>query len=337
MGDKLSMDALKERVDDGGDTEVADNAPNGAAVNMRPESVIYFDEIVDFGFTGDLQATQNILGTGDQRPGNFVVTLKNPEVGGGDCYQSTDPTQSAEYKLVGDHNVEPDYDSNGDVNGIKYGIGGGTTFNGELVDDFEHDTIEVYLGGGMGIYVGMTLDAFGGGPSVANGLIEYGNEEHAKAVRAAPLLRDDMEGRGGAIMARLADDGGENPAFLGTVFANGEDYSEIVPITDTDHEGYSEAVEDRYVAEAQWSSGESDSDVSLADATDDLSLPTGSEETTYSELSEEWKVFVDSVADQGVDSFEDDIGDVAADFADENDIEMDLDPDDLASIVESIN
>jgi hypothetical protein len=360
MSNDLSVDALKDRVDDGvgTDSTVDEAVQNAAVTNIRPESVIYFEEVVDIGFAGDKNKTQNIKGS-EGLPGNIAITLREPSLEGGDLYRSTDPSQSAEYKAVGDHNVEPDYDSNGDVNGIKYGIGGGTTFNAELVDDFDEEYITVYVGGTLGIRLGRVLDTYGSPSSMEGGLVEYGSDdgEYATAIRSEPVLRNDMEGHSGAIMAHLPDSDNSNPPFFGTVFQNGErsdatrsssdgsdggdDYTPLSPIADTDHEGYDgDAVRSRYTAEPRWSTGSNGtggaSPSSNGGSVMDLSLPTGEAGAvpSYSDFDAEWQMFIDSVSSEGLESFDADLGSIAAEFADENDLGMDVDIEGMRTVVE---
>jgi len=343
MSNDLSVDALKDRVDDdvGTDSTVDEAVQNAAVTNIRPESVIYFEEVVDIGFAGDKNKTQNIKGS-EGLPGNIAITLREPSLEGGDLYRSTDPSQSAEYKAVGDHNVELDYDSNGDVNGIKYGIGGGTTFNAELVDDFDDEYITVYVGGTLGIRLGRVLDTYGSPSAMEGGLVEYGSDDgdYATAIRSEPVLRNDMEGHSGAIMAHLPDSDNPNPPFFGTVFQNGDDYTPLNPIGDTDHEGYDDnAVRSRYTAEAQWSTGSNGAggvSPSNGGSDMDLSLPTGEAGAvpSYSDFDAEWQMFIDSVSSEGLDSFDADLGSIAAEFADENDLDMDVDIEGMRTVVE---
>ena len=341
MSSDLSVDALKDRVDDdvgsSTDSTVDEVVQNAAVTNIRPESVIYFEEIVDLGFAGDKNETQNIKGS-EGLPGNIAVTLREPSLEGGNLYRSTDPSQSAEYKAVGDHNVEPDYDSNGDVNGIKYGIGGGTTFNSELVEDFDDEYITVYVGGTLGIRLGRVLDTYGSPSSMEGGLVEYGTDDgdYATAIRSEPVLRSDMEGHSGAIMAHLPDSDNPNPPFFGTVFKNGDDYTPLNPIGDTDHDGYDDnAVRSRYTAEAQWSTGSNSASSSSDGGSNiDLSLPTDNG-VSYDDFDPEWQMFIDSVASEGLDSFDTELGELAAEFADENDLHMDIDIEGMRTVVES--
>lgn len=81
----MSFDAIdNEAESESSSTNEYSDAPR---LGMQPRSAIK-GEIVSVGFTGNPYATQNVKGAAQDDVGDFVFTLKNPEVMLGDCFQA---------------------------------------------------------------------------------------------------------------------------------------------------------------------------------------------------------------------------------------------------------
>jgi len=302
------------------ETEVAEEIQNAPSLNVRPEIALYFEEIADIGFTGNLDDEQNLKGeptTGFG--GSLALTLRNPSVSGGTLWKSTKDGQSSDYKLFGSETSEV-WEVQGSQVGVEYGT---NNFEGEAVDDFEEDYVTLYLGGGLGEYVLTRLDIFGGVGAEPpydepTGVMEYAPDgsDVENAVRRQPALRADMQGRGGAIMVEVGDNNG---AFLGSVFGEyetedgGSTYSELEQIDSTENDGYLDTSE-LYCGDFAWAdfdgeatddsderaanSESTDDDVEDVDDVDDLTMNFSDDDsgpTSYDDLDDAWKQFVDEI------------------------------------------
>lgn len=312
------------------ETTIPEEVQNAPSVNIRPESAISYDEIVSFGFTGEVNDEQNLKGKPTSGyGGSIVVTVRNPSVSGGQLWKSTDETQSADYRLVGPETTSLDtreIDGEEHTLGIEYGK---YSFDAEQIEEFDVEYVTLYFNGGLGEYIARRLDA-GGGFSYADDtvdadfdepvpLMEYPSDDSdlEGAVRRQPILRGDHT-NGGAIMFEVNG----NDAFLGTVFMEDDDGEYIDLDTDIidsmDHDGYLDT-SDVYIGNFAWEDhGESEdesrsatekSEVSsessatsddTVDDTDELTMDfdDGSDDVVYADLDENWQTFIDNAVSQ---------------------------------------
>jgi len=299
-----NIDALKESAkaargdDKNADTssEVPERVQNAPRMHIRPEVVLYFDEILDVGFTGDVNDTQNLRGEPTNGyGGSIAVTFENPRIGDGNLYRSTDEDQATDYKFFGDATSKP-WELNGETVGVKYDS---NTFEGELIDEFDTDVVTVYFNGPLGEFIAKTLDCAGGftvdGYTDPIGVMEYDPQNNYKgAVRARPILRPDMEGRAGALLVEADEDG----PFQGTVFRFDDegDFDPLSYIDAQDHPAYRNKADAVYIGELAFDhsgDGASDDapdedttvedelDTSAFDAVTDDSSSTAAPTTSY--------------------------------------------------------
>jgi len=357
---KSSTDTSDASTDD--NEELPEEVQNAPRVNVRPEVMISFDEIVEIGFTGDVTDRQNLRGEPTNGfGGSIALTVRNPSVGGGNLWKSTDEDQSADYKLYG---WETSSEWTETVNGTEATLGvsyDDKNFNGDHVADFEEEYVTVYLNGGLGQYIVTRLDAAGGFVVDDNeyeepfGLFEHPPDESdaQSAIRRDPLLRADMDGRAGALMVEQGDSG----AFVGSIFGEFDGEYGIIedPIESMDHEGYRDTsvayrgeltfdhdTEQR--ASAVDSDGATDDsateDGETPDSIDDLTMDIGSDDdTSYADLDGNWQTFVDRLI-EAIDNGDVDpstVPQLAQNFVEDNGDEVtfgDFDGDDIATIVE---
>lgn len=369
MAELKTATGTDDSTDDDGDEVSEDEYIDAPSVNVRPECGLYFDAIVDFGFTGELDYAQNFRGDErrslDEEPtggygGSIALTLENPSVGDGQLWKSTDEDQTADYRLVGPQTTSVETVDTGDEEvtvGVEYS---GRSFKSEQVDDFDEEYVTVYLSSGMAEYVARRLDALGGlstqetldGPEDYDGpvgLLERPPEGSSafNAIRRRPLLRADMTDTRGALLIELGetDNDEDSGAFLATMFTFDEDgnFDELEPITDTDHEGYRDTSEP-YRGELAWpethGSNDTSTDESVDEATTDLSFDGiddgSSDELTYDDLPAEWQQFADTVHNaEGIDVEEYDVEAAAQNFVESNDpVEFgDLSASEIATVV----
>jgi len=356
---KSSTDTADASTDD--DSEIAEEVQNAPRVNVRPEAMITFEEIVEVGFTGDVTDRQNLRGEPTNGyGGSIALTVRNPSVGGGNLWKSTDEGQSADYKLYGS---ETSSKWTEEVNGEEVTLGvsyGDKNFNADYVEDFEEEYVTVYLNGALGQYIVTRLDGAGGFVVDDNdydepfGLFEHPPDESdaESAIRRDPLLRADMDGRAGALMIEQGDSG----AFVGSVFGEFDgEYGRLEdPISDMDHEGYRDTsnvyrgqLAFDHGTDDEESGGTNEGGASIddsdnsetVDSVDDLTMDLGdSDDTSYEDINDAWQTFVDRLVD-AIDNGDVDqstVSQLSQNFVDDNDGVTfgDFDGDDIADIVD---
>lgn len=248
--ESVQNDDTDENNGGGGDGET--DYEEFAIAKVNPTTVIT-GEIEALWYTGDVSDTQQDRNSGD---GDFGVRLRNPSVPDDSIARSTDKDDSetglskdADDGQYLDYKVFDSSDEGTDLverDGVFFGVEtpNSSSFDSEVVDEFDEDVIDVYVGGTTASQrLGELLDVSGANSAhgyeggYSGGLIEYpegygsGDTDMSPRVARNPILRDDLEGQEVEILLarrELVDEDYEGQGYWLEIYVDDEQVEPVV-------------------------------------------------------------------------------------------------------------